>query len=98
MSVTLYVFMLGAVAAVFGCCFFLLFARDYHAGAFGTAGLGLVALAALGRLAGLWDRGLESYVSPQGVMLWLGLALFLGRHVLKFACRAARRDGTWYRA
>ncbi len=97
MSAALFALLVASAAAVLLCCGVLLFYhREYHAGAIGTAGLGMVALAALSRLSHLIEHGLAAWVSAPSVLLWLGLALFLGRHVVKFAFRAARRDGTWY--
>ena len=96
MSVTLFALLVIAASTVLFCCVVLVFYRDYHAGAIGKFGLGMIALAAISRLYGLLEHGINSWVSPQGVMLWLGLALFLGRHVVKFAWRAAKRGPDWY--
>lgn len=96
MSPFLWAVLFASTGIVVACCFVLVFSREYHAGLVGKVGLGFVALAAFGRLAALWDRGLEAWVSPQGVMLWLGLALFIGRHAVKFLLRCSRRGPTWY--
>jgi hypothetical protein len=94
---TLLVLLVVAVIAVLACCLLFVLHPEYHAGVVGNLGLCLIALASFSRLAVLLERGQVAYVSPQGVVLWIGLALFLGRHALKFALRAARRDSTWYR-
>jgi hypothetical protein len=97
MTLPLFVLLVAAAAAVLLCCGVLLFYhREYHAGAVGFAGLGMIALAALSRIVHLAEAGAHAWVSPASVLLWVGLALFLGRHVVKFVFRHARRGPTWY--
>jgi hypothetical protein len=50
---TLVVFM--AAALVLAVCMLLVLHRDYHAGLFGNLGLGMLALAAATRLAGILE-------------------------------------------
>lgn len=85
-----------AAALVLVVCTLLVLHRDYHAGLFGNAGLGLVAIAAAARLAGILEQGNEMHITPVAVLLWSGLALFLVRHALKFLQRWLHRGPTWY--
>jgi hypothetical protein len=91
---TLVVFM--AAVLVLAVCMLLVLHPDYHAGLFGNTGLALIALAAVTRLAGILEYGSEVHITPLGVMLWIGLALFLGRHACHFLHRWATRGPTWY--
>ena len=96
MNAFLWVMIFASASAVLGCCLLLVFNRDYHAGLVGKIGLGLVALAALSRVGALLEQGAHAWVSPQGVLVWVGLALFLGRHVVRYCIRARRRGPSWY--
>lgn len=73
---------------------------EYHAGLAGTVGLGLIAIAAVTRgsvIVDVWLEGrLDAQISPQGVMLWCGLALFLGRQAWTFYRRWRKGGGSFY--
>ena len=96
MNAALWGLLLFSSAVVFGCCVLLVFNHDYRAGIVGKVGLAFVALAAFTRAMGLLEHGLASWVSPPGVMLWLGLAAFLGRHAAKYLLRSAKKGPSWY--
>lgn len=84
-----------AAAIVLMVCLLFVFHRDFHAGATGNLGLGLVAVVAASRLLGMLEQGPAHVIPPQATLLWIGLALFLGRQ----ACRFLRRYQTghgWY--
>jgi hypothetical protein len=85
-----------AAALVLAVCALLVLHRDYHAGFVGNLGLGMLALAAATRLAGILEQGGEVRITPLGVLLWIGLALFLGRHAFKFLHRWRAGGPTWY--
>jgi hypothetical protein len=81
-------FAVGAAAlAVVAICLLFVLNPHYHAGLVGNLGLCLVALAAASRVGDLVEHGLEARVSPQGALLWIGLALFLGRQAWRFMSR-----------
>lgn len=90
---TLALLVLIACVVVFLAALLFVLHRDYHAGFIGTLGLGLIALAAFARahgIVGQWEeQGLEAVrVTPPGVLLWIGLALFLGRQAYRFLTRS----------
>jgi hypothetical protein len=96
MSVFVWAAIFAGASAVLACCVALVANRQYHAGLFGKVGLSLVAIAALSRLGALLEHGANAWVSPQGVLIWIGLALFLVRHTLRYFHRLMRGDPTWY--
>lgn len=83
-----------ASLVVFLVCFVLAFNRDYHAGAIGTIGLAAVAVTAFSRCIELAEG---ASTNPRGTLLWIGLALFLGRLTFKFLLRryGRRRIVNW---
>jgi preprotein translocase subunit SecG len=83
-----------AAMVVLAVCALLVLHRDYHAGLSGNAGLGLLALVALSCLTGIIEG--EVRITPHAALLWIGLALFLGRHACKFLQRWLHRGPTWY--
>lgn len=85
-----------AAAVVLAVCVLLVLHPSYHAGLVGNLGLAMVALAAASRCAAIAEHGREVYITPQGVVLWIGLALFLGRHAWKFLQRWALAGPSWY--
>jgi hypothetical protein len=81
-------FAVGAAAlAVVAICLLFVLNPHYHAGLIGNVGMCLVALAAASRVGDLVEHGLEARISPQGALLWIGLALFLGRQAWRFMSR-----------
>lgn len=76
-----------ACVLVAGAAFLFVFHRDYHAGVLGTSGLAFICIAAASRALSIAEAGFEARVTPQGVMLWIGLALFLGRQAYRFLAR-----------
>jgi hypothetical protein len=84
---TLYLAVCAASALVVVVCLIFVLNPHYHAGLIGNVGMCLVALAAASRLGDLVEHGLEARISPQGALLWLGLALFLGRQAWRFMSR-----------
>lgn len=85
-----------AAALVLAACLVLVLHPDYHAGLFGNIGLGLVAAAGVARAAGILEYGAEVHVTPVGVILWTGLAMFLSRHCWKFLQRWLAGGPSWY--
>jgi hypothetical protein len=79
---------------VFVSCVVLVFHKDYDSGVIGGTGLAMVAFAAFARFMHVVDG--VSTASPLSAMLWSGLALFMGRLVVRFLMRCERRDHTWY--
>lgn len=73
---------------------------EYHAGFFGNVGLAFIGLAAFSRCTGIvdvWREGsLDVYLTPTGVMMWCGTAIFLGRQAVVFLSRWLGRHPTWY--
>lgn len=86
---------LGAIVAL-SCCVALVFHPDYDDGLFGRAGLVCIGVTAFARVMLVLTVGFP-HPTPVGVLLWLGVALFLGRHTWCFLLRARRRDETWYK-
>jgi hypothetical protein len=84
-----------ASALVFAVCVLFVLHKQYHAGLFGNIGLCLIAIVAASRLASTLELGPEIRISPQGVLLWIGLALFFGRQALRFLWRM-RCAADWY--
>jgi uncharacterized membrane protein YgdD (TMEM256/DUF423 family) len=68
----------------------------YRAGIFGTAGLALMGVAASARVVHLLQVEDIETMHPVTILLWVGLALFLGRLCLCFLNRTTRAD--WYEA
>jgi hypothetical protein len=73
---------------------------EYHAGFVGNIGLGVTAVAAYSTLCAIvdaWRAGtLTVYLTPAEVMVWCGLALFLGRQAVVFLTRWLGQHATWY--
>ena len=61
--------------------------QDYEDGLIGRVGLALMAMAAMARFAGVLDavwHGHGILISHVGIILWVGLAIFLTRHAYRF--------------
>ena len=83
----------AAIVAVI--CTVLVFHKDYEDGLLGRLGLAVMAIASLARLSHLVEHEFSRNVSPIGVMLWLGLAIFLGRHLYRFLRWRRSGEGDW---
>lgn len=84
---------------VFMACAVLVFHREYEDGLFGRLGLGLIALGAAGRFLGLLDLILsgeaEIRFSNIALFVWIGLAIFLARHLYRFLRWRHTGEGAW---
>lgn len=67
----------------------------YHCGLVRTIGLGMIAVAGLSRSSTLLFEP-DGTVTHIGVLLWVGLLLFLGSHAWRFYSRYAQRGPCWY--
>ena len=73
----------------------LVFHKEYEDGLIGRFALSLMALAGIGRAVGILESDFEFRVTPQGAMIWLGAALFLGRHFYRFLRWRNNGDYEW---
>ena len=89
-------FALIGAALVASCCVILIFNTHYDDGFFGRLGLCCIALVACSRVFSVL-LNIGQTTPPMGILLWLGLALFLIRHTARFLKRLKHRDHTWYR-
>ena len=96
MSLTFIVVFIAAFVVLCACTV-LVFHKDYASGFVGSIGLALIAVSATARLVILLENGISPVRIPNiGVVLWIGLALFLGRLLWKFLNRARTRGPSWY--
>jgi hypothetical protein len=77
----------AAALLVVAICLLFVLNSHYHAGLIGNVGLCLIALVGLSRVGDIVEHGLDARISPQGALLWIGLALFLGRQAWRFMSR-----------
>src|SRR3954464_13751450 len=77
----------AAALAVVAVCVLFVLNSHYHAGLLGNVGLCLIALVGASRAGDIVEHGLDARVTPQGALLWIGLALFLGRQAWRFMSR-----------
>lgn len=85
MTQTLIVFF--AAAIVFAVCVVLVFHPEYEDGVFGRLGLALLGIAAIARVLGIiggWLDDASFRITEVGLILWIGLAIFLSRHLYRF--------------
>lgn len=87
----------GCAAVVFVVCTALILHRHYEDGIVGRVALALLAVAAFARclaIAQAWmGQAPETQFNSIALLVWIGLALFLARHLLRFLRR--RRCETW---
>ena len=76
-------------------CIALVLHKDYEDGLIGRLALATIGLASMGRLSSILERGWDTYVSHVGVMLWVGLSIFLARHLYYFLRRRYGWGGVW---
>ena len=74
---------LTAALIVASICIFLVFHEDYEDGFVGRLALSLIGMSASGRVLQLAEDATR-YVSSVGLVLWIGLALFLGQTLFRF--------------
>jgi hypothetical protein len=89
------VVVLFCAIAVALCCLLLVFHPEYDDGLFGRLGMAMVTFVAVARILKLFD-GIPDVVSPNMLALYVGLAMFFGRHTYRFLRRATWRGPTWY--
>lgn len=94
-SILALVLISAGVVAV--CSIYLTLHPEYHSGLFGTLGLGMMCLGAAARVGQLMERCMSSgyeceavRITPLTVLVWCGLALFMGRHCWRFFKRTRR--------
>ena len=76
-------------------CITLVFNKHYEDGLIGRIALSVIAIAAAGRASGIWDSDFMFAVTPQGALVWIGLTLFLVRHLYRFLRWRSSGDGDW---
>lgn len=76
-------------------CTTLVLHREYEDGLLGRLGLALMALAATARTLQLVESEFQRSVNPIGLVLWVGLALFLARHLYRFMRWRRSGEGDW---
>ena len=84
----------GAALIVACICIFLVFHEDYEDGMIGRLALSLMGLSASGRVLQLSDNHAWQ-VSNIGLVLWIGLALFLGQTMYRFLMVRYRGTANW---
>lgn len=72
-------------------CVFLVLHPQYNDGLFGRLGLVIIGISAFARAANLFT-GDSPPVSNIGAMLWIGLAIFLSRHLSIFMLHKDKAD------
>lgn len=82
----------AAALAVFLICLVLVLHPDYEDGLVGRIALATIALAALARFLAIAGGDWQMQFNSIAFLLWVGLALFLGRHLYRFL--RWRRAGT----
>lgn len=80
-----------AVLVVALVCLLLVLHPEYELGLFGVVGLGLLVIAALGKLDDYLSPG-EVYHSPRVLIMWVGLAFFFGQLAWRFLKRCKLRS------
>lgn len=91
------IFVSFCAIVVLAACAVLAAHRDYHSGFLGTIGLGILAASAYSRIAVIATDYQDVYMSPTGIVFWLGAALFFGNLLVSFLRRAKKKtSGTWY--
>ena len=82
-------------------CAVLIFHNDYEDGLFGRFGLALIgtacAVRVLGAIAAI-ETWTPIHISPMGLMLYTGIAIFLGRHLYRFLSYKRYGKFGWRRA
>lgn len=80
------------VAAV---CVILVLHKDYEDGLVGRISLSFIGVAGVARAMQLIASEFDRAVSPIGVLLWIGLAIFFARHLYRFLRWRRSGDGDW---
>jgi hypothetical protein len=89
------VVVLVSATLVLICSLILVFHPEYEDGLIMRTGLALFGICAFSRVVRLLD-GSPDYLNPVAILLWTGLALFLGGHTYRFLKRAMWKPSTWY--
>lgn len=87
-----------AATLVCGVCVILVFHKSYEDGLFGRISLAVIGLMAAARVLEILEEGSKVDISPIGGLLWLGLALFFGRHLYRFMRWQKNGDNEWRKA
>lgn len=91
------VFVSACALIVLLACSVLAAHRDYHSGFVGTIGLGILAASAYSRIAAIATDYQDVYMTPTGVVFWIGSAMFFGNLLVSFLRRAKKKaPGTWW--
>lgn len=81
------VILLMAIGVVVFASLLFVFHPDYEVGVVGVVGLMLLALAGIARLEDLFDGLGEMRVGPRSLIMWSGVALFVGQLAFRFLRR-----------
>jgi hypothetical protein len=73
----------------------LVFHQEYDDGLFGRLGMAMITFVAVARILKFFD-GIPDYVSPNMLVLYVGLSMFFGRHTYRFLRRATWKGPNWY--
>lgn len=85
-------------ALVLACCVTLVLDKDYEDGLFGRLGLALLAVGATARCLDFMVQLTDMRVSGAGTFVWMGLALFLCRHLYRFRRYRSSGEYDWRHA
>lgn len=80
---------------VFLVCLALVLHSDYEDGLVGRLALAAMGLAGISRFIDIVNKAGEIPVAAVGVLLWMGLALFLMRHLYRFLRWRNSGEGDW---
>ena len=81
-TINVIVLLLASITSVIATV--LVFHKDYEDGIIGRFALSLIAIAGVGRVVGIMESEFSYSVSPQGAMIWAGMAIFFSRHLYRF--------------
>jgi hypothetical protein len=78
------------------CCFLLVFHPEYDDGLLGRLGMAMITFVGVARVLRYFDE-IPDHVPPNLLIMWVGLALFFGRHTYRFLRRATWKGPDWYK-
>lgn len=91
------IFVSVCALVVLAACAVLAAHRDYHSGFLGTIGLGILAASAYSRIAAIATDYEGVYMTPTGIVFWVGSALFFGNLLVSFLRRASKKKpASWW--
>lgn len=81
--------------SVFLVCLSLVLHPDYEDGLIGRIALAAMAVAGITRFMDIVAAGAATPIAHIGVLLWIGLALFMMRHLYRFLRWRHSGEGDW---